>query len=160
MPSGFSGLPDQEAIEEIIIENDFFFPDLRLTSFITDYRISSEYQHDMMQRVIKMAFFYINADIKDQVENWLEAGFEQLDQVIMEGETEVDSAARVDRYIQAVYLRAKAALLIEYSSTNRRDQQVNQGKEDQALHDELFGQSQLLINNMKGYNGIHRFSLI
>lgn len=78
----------------------------------------------------------------------------------MEGETEVDSAARVDRYIQAVYLRAKAALLIEYSSTNRRDQQVNQGKEDQALHDELFGQSQLLINNMKGYNGIHRFSLI
>lgn len=57
MPSGFSGLPDQEAIEEIIIENDFFFPDLRLTSFITDYRISSEYQHDMMQRVIKMACY-------------------------------------------------------------------------------------------------------
>jgi len=143
---GFSGRETERITGEVISSNPFY-PGFDLGDFQAIMRINSEYRIDVIRDRVMDAVIYVNRELIDQLTVWQLAGYAGLAEVPAEpvkqtssvtpDETIFDVSGLVFSYKKAVYSYAKAKLLQDYSTMNRRDKAENDGKESNGAYDDF-----------------------
>lgn len=142
----FSGKPT--TFVEQIIENDGFWPNLSVAEFQKGYRLPAEYLGEMLAADLTMAMFEVNTDLAQLKARWQDAGVssvESADTTILPERT-----YQAATYKRAVYTRAKASLLIQFATVNRREAAENIGKELPERSETFVALSQAAVRSLQG----------
>ncbi|BAP41304.1 phage head completion protein [Pseudomonas sp. StFLB209] len=148
--SGFGGNPTR--IVDQAIENDGFWPDLSLAEFQGKYRLPGEYLAPMLVDQLITAMHEVNRDLAALKARWQGSGVSNLESA--------DSTVLPERtfqaatYRRAVYTRAKAELLPQFASVNRRIEAENVGKEAPETRETFLAFSQAAIRSLQGRSRI------
>lgn len=148
--SDFSGHTTQP-ITEIIVNSDFW-PAIDMGEFQDNYRIDAEYRLAAIKMQLIEAMQFVNQQLESEACEWVRMGYFSLADV---RSSEIDNQHwHTQRYVRAVMTKAKAELLQEYRTMNRRDNATNNAKEAIETYDHLMAQSDVAINDLKGtYSG-------
>ena len=141
----FSGKPT--TFVEQIIENDGFWPNLSVAEFQKGYRLPAEYLGEMLAADLTMAMFEVNTDLAQLKARWQDAGVssvESADTTILPERT-----YQAATYKRAVYTRAKASLLIQFATVNRREAAENIGKELPERSETFVALSQAAVRSLQ-----------
>ncbi|MGN9402653.1 head completion/stabilization protein [Pseudomonas syringae pv. aptata] len=142
----FSGKPT--TLVEQAIENDGFWPDLSVTEFQKGYRLPAEYLVEMLAADLNMAMVEVNTDLAKLKARWQGAGVsnvESADTTILPERT-----FQAATYKRAVYSRAKASLLTQFATVNRRESAENVGKELPERSETFLAFSQAAVRSLQG----------
>ncbi|AAZ34762.1 head completion/stabilization protein [Pseudomonas savastanoi pv. phaseolicola] len=142
----FSGKPT--TFVEQAIENDGFWPDLSVTEFQKGYRLPAEYLVEMLAADLTMAMVEVNTDLAKLKARWQGAGVsnvESADTTILPERT-----FQAATYKRAVYSRAKASLLTQFATVNRRESAENVGKELPERSETFLAFSQAAVRSLQG----------
>ncbi|MGN2405310.1 head completion/stabilization protein [Pseudomonas viridiflava] len=142
----FSGKPT--TFVEQAIENDGFWPDLSVTEFQKGYRLPAEYLVDMLTADLTMAMVEVNTDLAKLKARWQAAGVsnvETADTTVLPERT-----FQTATYKRAVYSRAKASLLTQFATVNRRESAENIGKELPERSETFLAFSQAAVRSLQG----------
>ncbi|WKW33180.1 head completion/stabilization protein [Pseudomonas viridiflava] len=142
----FSGKPT--TFVEQAIENDGFWPDLSVTEFQKGYRLPAEYLVDMLAADLNMAMVEVNTDLAKLKARWQAAGVsnvETADTTVLPERT-----FQAATYKRAVYSRAKASLLTQFATVNRRESAENIGKELPERSETFLAFSQAAVRSLQG----------
>ncbi|MEE4097390.1 head completion/stabilization protein [Pseudomonas viridiflava] len=142
----FSGKPT--TFVEQAIENDGFWPDLSVTEFQKGYRLPAEYLVDMLAADLNMAMVEVNTDLAKLKARWQAAGVsnvESADTIVLPERT-----FQAATYKRAVYSRAKASLLTQFATVNRRESSENIGKELPERSETFLAFSQAAVRSLQG----------
>ncbi|WP_454565407.1 head completion/stabilization protein [Pseudomonas sp. AIG] len=142
----FSGKPT--TFVEQAIENDGFWPNLSVSEFQKGYRLPAEYLVDMLVTDLKTAMIEVNGDLTKRKSDWQNVGVttvETADPTVLPERT-FHSAT----YKRAVYCRAKASLLTQFATVNRRESAENIGKELPERGETFLEFSQQAIRVLQG----------
>ncbi|MCF5747124.1 head completion/stabilization protein [Pseudomonas tremae] len=142
----FSGKPT--TFVEQAIENDGFWPDLSVTEFQKGYRLPAEYLVEMLAADLNMAMVEVNTDLAKLKARWQGAGVsnvESADTTILP-----ESTFQAATYKRAVYSRAKASLLTQFATVNRRESAENVGKELPERSETFLAFSQAAVRSLQG----------
>lgn len=142
----FSGKPT--TFVEQAIENDGFWPDLSVTEFQKGYRLPAEYLVEMLAADMTMAMVEVNTDLAKLKARWQGAGVsnvESADTTILPERT-----FQAATYKRAVYSRAKASLLTQFATVNRRESAENVGKELPERSETFLAFSQAAVRSLQG----------
>lgn len=146
----FSGKPT--TFVEQAIENDGFWPDLSVAEFQRGYRLPAEYLVDLLADGIAFAMGEVNQDLAKRKAAWQAAGIasvESADPTVLQERT-----FHVATYKRAVYCRAKAYLLQQFATVNRRDTAENLAKEAPATEERFLAFSQQAVRLLQGRSRI------
>jgi hypothetical protein len=142
----FSGKPT--TLVEQIIENDGFWPNLSVLEFQKGYRLPAEYLGEMLAADLSMAMVEVNTDLATLKARWQGAGVsevESADTTILPERTHQTAT-----YKRAVYCRAKASLLTQFATVNRRESAENIGKELPERSETFLAFSQAAVRSLQG----------
>ncbi|KTB94620.1 head protein [Pseudomonas syringae ICMP 11293] len=142
----FSGKPT--TFVEQAIENDGFWPDLSVTEFQKGYRLPAEYLVEMLAADLNMAMIEVNTDLAKLKARWQGAGVsnvESADTTVLPERT-----FQAATYKRAVYSRAKASLLTQFATVNRRESAENVGKELPERSETFLAFSQAAVRSLQG----------
>ncbi|MDU8571830.1 Prophage PSPPH06, putative head completion/stabilization protein [Pseudomonas amygdali pv. mori] len=142
----FSGKPT--TFVEQAIKNDGFWPDLSVTEFQKGYRLPAEYLVEMLAADLNMAMVEVNTDLAKLKARWQGAGVsnvESADTTILPERT-----FQAATYKRAVYSRAKASLLTQFATVNRRESAENVGKELPERSETFLAFSQAAVRSLQG----------
>ncbi|KWS41575.1 head completion/stabilization protein [Pseudomonas syringae] len=142
----FSGKPT--TFVEQAIENDGFWPDLSVTEFQKGYRLPAEYLVEMLAADLNMAMVEVNTDLAKLKARWQGVGVsnvESADTTILPERT-----FQAGTYKRAVYSRAKASLLTQFATVNRRESAENVGKELPERSETFLAFSQAAVRSLQG----------
>ncbi|KPX47549.1 Prophage PssSM-01, putative head completion/stabilization protein [Pseudomonas syringae pv. helianthi] len=142
----FSGKPT--TFVEQAIENDGFWPDLSVNEFQKGYRLPAEYLVEMLAADLNMAMVEVNTDLAKLKARWQGAGVsnvESADTTILPERT-----FQAATYKRAVYSRAKASLLTQFATVNRRESAENVGKELPERSETFLAFSQAAVRSLQG----------
>ncbi|MEQ4340567.1 head completion/stabilization protein [Pseudomonas syringae] len=142
----FSGKPT--TFVEQAIENDGFWPDLSVIEFQKGYRLPAEYLVEMLAADLNMAMVEVNTDLAKLKARWQGAGVsnvESADTTILPERT-----FQAATYKRAVYSRAKASLLTQFATVNRRESAENVGKELPERSETFLAFSQAAVRSLQG----------
>ncbi|KWS42319.1 head completion/stabilization protein [Pseudomonas syringae] len=142
----FSGKPT--TFVEQAIENDGFWPDLSVAEFQKGYRLPAEYLVEMLAADLNMAMIEVNTDLAKLKARWQGAGVsnvESADTTILPERT-----FQAATYKRAVYSRAKASLLTQFATVNRRESAENVGKELPERSETFLAFSQAAVRSLQG----------
>ncbi len=142
----FSGKPT--TLVERAIPNDGFWPDLGVSEFQTGYRLPAEYMVDLLADGITNAMGEVNRDLAKRKAAWQDAGISNVataNPLVLQERTFVAAT-----YKRAVYCRAKAFLLQQFATVNRRDSAENLGKEAPERHEVFLSYSQQAVRLIQG----------
>lgn len=142
----FSGKPT--SFVEQAIENDGFWPDLSVTEFQKGYRLPAEYLVEMLAADLTMAMVEVNTDLARKKAQWQAAGVsnvESADTTVLPQRT-----FQAATYKRAVYSRAKASLLTQFATVNRRESAENIGKELPERSETFLAFSQAAVRSLQG----------
>ena len=142
----FSGRPT--TLIDQPIANDGFWPDLSLVEFQKGYRLPAEYLVELLVEGITQAMGEVNVDLARRKKQWQRAGIHNVasaDPMILEERTFMASS-----YKRAVYCRAKAFLLQQFVTVNRRDSAENLAKEAPATAETFLAFSQQAVRLIQG----------
>ncbi|WP_460408799.1 head completion/stabilization protein [Pseudomonas amygdali] len=142
----FSGKPT--TFVEQVIENDGFWPDLSVTEFQKGYRLPAEYLVEMLAADLTTAMVEVNTDLAKLKARWQGAGVsnvESADTTILPERT-----FQAATYKRAVYSRAKASLLTQFATVNRRESAENIGKELPERSETFLAFSQAAVRSLQG----------
>lgn len=123
--SSFSGKPT--TFVEQNIENDGFWPNLSVAEFQKGYRLPAEYLVELLVTDLNTAMIEVNRDLAKRKSDWQNVGVitvEKADSTVLPERT-----FHAATYKRAVYCRAKASLLTQFATVNRRESAENIGKE-------------------------------
>ncbi len=142
----FSGKPT--TFVEQIIENDGFWPDLSVSEFQKGYRLPAEYLVDMLAAELTTAMVEVNTDLAKKKAQWQGAGVSRVESA----DTTVlpERTYQVALYKRAVYTRAKATLLTQFATVNRRESAENVGKELPERSETFLAFSQAAVRALQG----------
>lgn len=142
----FSGKPT--TFVEQIIENDGFWPDLSVTEFQKGNRLPAEYLVDMLVAELTTAMIEVNTDLAKKKAQWQDAGVSRVESA----DTTVlpERTYQATLYKRAVYTRAKASLLTQFATVNRREAAENLGKELPERSETFLALSQAAIRALQG----------
>ena len=141
----FSGKPT--TFVEQIIENDGFWPDLSVTEFQKGNRLPAEYLVDMLAAELTTAMIEVNTDLAKKKAQWQGAGVsrvESADTTVLPLRT-----YQAALYKRAVYTRAKASLLTQFATVNRREAAENLGKELPERSETFLAYSQAAVRSLQ-----------
>jgi hypothetical protein len=133
----------------ITVTNDGFWPDLKVGDLLEQYRIPAEYQTNLIINELTMAMVNVNEPltaVKQQVvEVLLNASLDDY------CSTEFDAAINdefilVRHYKRAVFCYAKAKLLQQFLTINRRKIAENEAKESDETEQFWLDESQSSIS--------------
>ena len=126
----FNGLPEQDV--EGTVANDGWWPDLELGDFQKRYRLPVEFSREMVEESIQLGMLRVN----DQLREWRE---EQLGSSLAEvpGEQMGDLPRYQILYSRAVFCHAKALLLKQFATVNRRDAAKHEGMESEESEEKF-----------------------
>lgn len=142
----FSGRPT--TFIEQAIENDGFWPDLSVAEFQKGYRLPAEYLGELLAEGIAFAMGEVNVDLVKRKVAWQAAGVtsvESADPTVLPERT-----FHAATYKRAVYCRAKAYLLQQFATVNRRESAENLAKEAPATEAQFLAFSQQAVRLLQG----------
>ncbi len=142
----FSGKPS--TFVEQAIENDGFWPDLSVAEFQKGYRLPAEYLVEMLAADLTTAMVEVNTDLAKLKARWQGAGVsnvESADTTVLPERT-----FQAATYKRAVYSRAKASLLTQFATVNRRESAENVGKELPERSETFLAFSQAAVRSLQG----------
>ncbi|KKI27481.1 Prophage PSPPH06, putative head completion/stabilization protein [Pseudomonas syringae pv. maculicola] len=142
----FSGKPS--TFVEQAIENDGFWPDLSVAEFQKGYRLPAEYLVEMLAADLTTAMVEVNTDLAKLKARWQGAGVsnvESADTTVLPERT-----FQAATYKRAVYSRAKASLLTQFATVNRRENAENVGKELPERSETFLAFSQAAVRSLQG----------
>ncbi len=144
--SGFSGKPT--TFVDQAVENDGFWPGLSLSEFQKSYRLPAEYLVDMLVTDLKTAMVEVNLDLAKLKARWQGAGVSRIESA----DTTVlpERTYKVELYKRAVYTRAKASLLTQFATVNRRAEAENTAKELPERGETFLEFSQQAVRALQG----------
>lgn len=131
--------------------NDGFWPDLSLAELMDKYRIPSEYANDTISWGLTLALVNVNLELEPVKAAIIATGFNSLAAYTSANSHLINNQEQREiQYKHAVYAYAKAQLIPQFNSMNRRENAVNAAKEspeteqywlDQSAHavQQLFG---------------------
>ncbi|WP_116886382.1 head completion/stabilization protein [Pseudomonas syringae] len=142
----FSGKPT--TFVEQAIENDGFWPDLSVTEFQKGYRLPAEYLVEMLAADLNMAMVEVNTDLAKLKARWQGAGVSNVESA----DTSIlpERTFQAATYKRAVYSRAKASLLTQFATVNRRESAENVGKELPERSETFLAFSQAAVRSLQG----------
>jgi hypothetical protein len=128
------------------VANDGFWPNLTLADLMNNYRIPSEYADGVIQTGLNMALINVNLKLANIKAKLVLDGYASL-AAYTTAHPEALNGKQVleELYKHAVYARAKAGLLMQFASVNRRPQAENQAKEGQDMETHWLDESQAAI---------------
>jgi hypothetical protein len=128
------------------VTNDGFWPDLALADLLSNYRIPSEYADGVIQTGLGMALINVNLRLNAVKAKLVLDGYATLAAyTTAHPETINGKQVLEELYKHAVYARAKAGLLMQFASINRRPQAENQAKEGDDMETYWLDESQAAI---------------
>ncbi|UFI44871.1 head completion/stabilization protein [Pseudomonas savastanoi] len=142
----FSGKPT--TFVEQAIENDGFWPNLSVAEFQKGYRLPAEYLVEMLAADLTTAMVEVNTDLAKLKARWQGAGVsnvESADTTVLPERT-----FQAATYKRAVYSRAKASLLTQFATVNRRESAENVGKELPERSETFLAFSQAAVRSLQG----------
>jgi len=126
MTNPYSGKPNATTLEPIA--NNGFFPDLAIADFITSYRIPSEYADDVIKDGLILAMIDVNSQLIP-VSNLL-ITYADLVTYCAENSEQIGGVeVLIKKYQEAVFCYAKANLLQQFMTMNRKAAAENLAKE-------------------------------
>ncbi|GFM86111.1 phage head completion protein [Pseudomonas cichorii] len=142
----FSGKPT--TFVDRVIENDGFWPDLSIAEFQAGYRLPGEYLVDLLAADLNMAMVEVNTDLAKCKARWQAAGVSNVESA----DTRIlpERTFQAATYKRAVYSRAKASLLTQFASVNRRTEAENAGKEAPETRETFLAFSQAAVRSLQG----------
>ena len=128
--------------------NDGFWPDLSVTEFQKGNRLPAEYLVDMLVAELTTAMIEVNTDLAKKKAQWQDAGVSRVESA----DTTVlpERTYQATLYKRAVYTRAKASLLTQFATVNRREAAENLGKELPERSETFLALSQAAIRALQG----------
>ncbi|AKT28195.1 head completion/stabilization protein [Pseudomonas syringae pv. actinidiae] len=141
--SGRSGI----FVEQSVL-NDGFWPDLSIAEFQKGYRLPAEYLVDLLVADLTTAMVEVNADLAKLKARWQGAGVSS----VASANTTVlpERTFQAATYKRAVYSRAKASLLTQFATVNRRESAENVGKELPERSETFLAFSQAAVRSLQG----------
>lgn len=124
----FTGKPELANLPEI--SNDGFWPDISAYEFAAKMRVPSEYATDVISYGLSLSIIRVNAalaDAKSAIETAAYANFAAY--LAEHGAIINQTNVLLLQYEHAVYCRAKAFLLQQFNTLNRRADAENAAKE-------------------------------
>lgn len=145
----FSGKPTN--LVEQAIENDGFWPDLSVAEFQKGYRLPAEFLVELLADGLACAMAEVNIDLTRAKDVLQKAGISVLenaaDTLTVAG---WGYANKVSQYKRAVYCRAKANLLPQFATVNRRAEAANIAKESPETREQFLAFSQQAVRSIQG----------
>lgn len=132
------------------LTNDGFWPDLNLREFQVNRRLPADLDNDMLANALLATVAEINLDLQRLRSRLQAKGYQRAADVA--GITINGSNALVSQYKKAVYARAKADLLGEYTSLVSRA--PNPGQESPEVRTRLLAEAAVVLRNMKGHKRV------
>ncbi|WP_312495958.1 head completion/stabilization protein [Pseudomonas cremoris] len=142
----FSG--KSNALVELAIENDGFWPNLDVAEFQKGYRLPAEYLVELLTAELATAMTEVNRDLATCKARWQNQGvtrLESADPTVLPERT-----FQAETYKRAVYCRAKASLLPQFATIIRRDSAENLGKELPDRPETFLAFSQQAVRSLQG----------
>jgi hypothetical protein len=126
------------------ITNDGFWPDLALGDLLTKYRIPAEYADDVIKTGLMMAILRVNDQLEAVKAAIVALGFTTLaDYASVHHTREVGGINALQlQYEHAVFARAKAGLLKQFNTLNRKPEAENAAKESNDTEQYWLDESQ------------------
>jgi len=128
------------------ISNDGFWPDLLTGDLMAKYRIPSEYEGGVIETGLIMAMIQVNAQLEAVKQTIIDLGHADLDAYIATKSQLIGGKeVLLSQYEHAVYTRAKAGLLQQFKTMNRRKIAETEAKESDETELYWLDQSQSMI---------------
>jgi len=126
--NGYTGKP--ELTTAALIENDGFFPDLSIASLVAIYRVPSELDNPVILDRLMMAMIEVNARLEQVKQHLLVLGYADLDAYTTVYSEAIGGIEIVfSQYQRAVFSYAKALVLQQVKTMNRKAEAENLAKE-------------------------------
>ncbi|WP_434172237.1 hypothetical protein AHYW_001394 [Providencia manganoxydans] len=129
-----------------VIQNDGFWPDVDLYEFQQSRALPTDINVSFLADALLHAITEINGELQTVQNQYSAKGYKTAADV--PGVKRKERNALCAQYLKAVFARAKADLLGEYSAIVNRAPNVQQ--ESPELRNRLLAESSLVIRNMKG----------
>lgn len=141
----FTGKPALTTAQPIA--NDGFWDDLSMADLMSRYRIPAEYADDVIKTGLVMAMVRVNEMLFKAKEAVISLGLTSFDAYYESYDTEVNGQNVLFwHYQHAVYCRAKAGLLQQFNSLNRKANAENAALESEDMEQYWLDESQRSIH--------------
>lgn len=142
----FSGKPT--TLVDQAIENDGFWPDLSVAEFQKGYRLPAEYLVELLADGLATARGEVNTDLAKRKAALQRAGVVSV--ATADPQVLPDPDFVLSTYKRAVYCRAKAYLLQQFATVNRRPEAANLAKESPDTREQFLAFSQQAVRSIQG----------
>ncbi len=144
--SGFSGHTNEDSTTTIT--NDGWWPDMSVSEFQESYRMPKEYAEKVMVDGLVLAMAWANK----QLAAWRAelAEFNYADLVAVPSSELGTDSLLVIYYRRAVFSHAKAYLLTQYPTINRRESANNEARESEETEKKFMEYAQQAIADFTG----------
>lgn len=131
--------------------NDGFWPDLSLAELMDKYRIPAEYANDTISWGLTLALVNVNLELDPVKAEMVAQGFSDLAAYTSVNSHLInDQEQLLIQYKHAVYAYAKAQLIPQFNSMNRRENAVNAAKESPETEQYWLDQSAAAVQQLFG----------
>ncbi len=128
------------------ISNDGFWPDLNTNDLLSQYRIPSEYVDAVITRGLVLAMIRVNEKLEPVKAEMQTLGYTTLAEYTAAHSRQINAIeVLLTKYQHAVFCRAKAGLLQQFKTMNRRPQAENEAKESEETEQYWLDESQACI---------------
>lgn len=139
-----TGKPQIPQAEPVV--NDGFWPNLQVGDLITKFRVPSEYDQAVVKTGLVMAMLQVNRRLKSIQLQLLGAGYATFAAYNADNSHPVAGREELAiHYENAVYSTAKAYLLKQFNSLNRRAVAENAAKEAPEMEDGWLDQAEIAL---------------
>lgn len=156
MTDGWTGKTDEYLAT--VITNDGFYPDLTLGDLQRDYRIPAEFAEDTVKRHLTVAVIEINSRLETKKTEWVTAGSATLEAV--SAEKIGDEFILIAHYMRSVFCRAKALLLQQFATLNRKNAAQHAANESDENQQHWFSESDLALRKLTGEQSQYGIALL
>ncbi len=128
------------------LTNDGFWPDISMSGLLDNYRIPSEYADGVIKTGLTLAMIRVNDQLKTVKKAIQDLGYNSLaDYIAANPESIGGQDVLTLQYENAIYARAKAGLLKNFATIDRREKAVNEAKESPETEQYWLNESQASI---------------
>lgn len=128
------------------VTNDGFWPDLQVADLLNKYRIPSEYVDGLIMQGLLLAVIRVNATLAPVKQAMIDLGHADLAAYTTANSEQLGGKELLlTEYENAVFCRAKAGLLQQFKTINRREIAENEAKEAEETEQYWLNESQASI---------------
>ncbi|MFW5487365.1 MAG: head completion/stabilization protein [Desulfovibrio sp.] len=152
--SSFSGFPSESS--QTIVKNDGFWPDLALADFQALYRLPRDYTDALLADHVGLAMLWANRQLEAWKAEKVVAGYATLADVpaALQGGSLGQDTASLLFYRRAVFCHAKALLLPQFATINRREAAKNEAKESPEYRENFLASAEQAIADLLGHGRV------